>query len=321
MSCTQSNTTYPFLSKQARGTYLSFYDEKGRQRWPSSLDNMTTERMIGTSFGQTFVRIVGSDNAPPLVLIPGDEETSLAWTFVVESLSRPYRVYALDRINDIGRSIPLSDHAHSIQTPQDYVVWLHEIVTKISPSGRPVHVVAHSYGAWQASLHAMAHPEQVERLVLLAPSATVLPPRLGVLLRAILYGSLPSTFQPVLKWYTKRYMYWFAPASVQKEPSRVIMDEMIQENLLARRCYKKRTFVPPTTFTDDEWAKLSVANPTLFMVGDKEVMYSPIKAIRRVERVAPSVKSVLVIDADHHLALVQPEQVQEQVLQFLRQSN
>jgi pimeloyl-ACP methyl ester carboxylesterase len=304
-------STYPFISEAARDTYLSFYDEKARRRWPESLgDNAAEERMVDTSFGQTFFRIVGSQDAPPLVLIPGDGETSLAWSLVVESLSKEFRVYALDGINDlVGRSIPNPDRP--IQKPQDLVEWLHELMTEIS-SRRRILVVAHSYGAWQASLYAIAHPEKVERLVLLAPAATVLRPRAGLLLRAILYEYLP--FQSVTKWY----MYWFAPASVAKEQSLVMYDEMIQEQLLARRC-RSRKFVPPTTLTDEEWGKLSV--PTLFMVGDEEVMYSPEAAIRRLERVAPNnVQSILVPEADHHLALVQPERVEEKILQFLLQS-
>ena len=55
--------------------------------------------MLETSFGQTFCRIGG--NGPSLVLLPGDGETSLAWTFCVESLAQNFRVYALDgTIND-----------------------------------------------------------------------------------------------------------------------------------------------------------------------------------------------------------------------------
>jgi len=308
---TSSESTYPFISEEARERYLSFNDEKARRWWPSASE----ERMVDTSFGQTFLRIVGEDDetAPPLVLIPGDGETSLAWTFVVESLSKEFRVYALDLINDIGRSIPVirPDGGVVIEKPQHFVEWLYEVLTKISPLRR-VNVVAHSYGAWQASLFALAHPEMVQRLVLLAPPATVLRPPMGLLLRAILYDSLP--FKPVMKWY----MHWFAPASVQQEQSRVIIDEMIQEQLLARKCFKPRKFILPTTLTDEEWGKLSRSVPTLFVVGDKEVVYSPENAIRRLERVAPSVKSIVVPDADHHLALVQPQRVQELILQFLK---
>jgi hypothetical protein len=58
---------YPYRSAVAKETYRSFYDSRSAKEWPIHSEN----RMVATSFGQTFVRISGPDGAPPLVLLPG----------------------------------------------------------------------------------------------------------------------------------------------------------------------------------------------------------------------------------------------------------
>jgi pimeloyl-ACP methyl ester carboxylesterase len=85
--------------------------------------------------------------------------------------------------------------------------------------------------------------------------------------------------------------------------------------LLSRRCFKPRKFVVITVLTDEEWQNLRV--PTLFLVGQNEVIYSAHKAIQRLNRVAPKVKTAIAPDAGHDLAIVQREWVNNQVLRFL----
>jgi pimeloyl-ACP methyl ester carboxylesterase len=91
---------------------------------------------------------------------------------------------------------------------------------------------------------------------------------------------------------------------------------MVDEQLLARRCFKGRRFVAPTVLTDQDWQRLQV--PTLFLVGENEVTYSAHKAVRRLATVAPHVETAITPDADHHLAIVKPEWVNNEVLKFLK---
>jgi hypothetical protein len=66
---------HPFKSQEAKETYLAYYDEHAK-RWPIASE----EKMVKTSFGQTFVRISGPEDGAPLVLLPGDSENSLAFS-------------------------------------------------------------------------------------------------------------------------------------------------------------------------------------------------------------------------------------------------
>ncbi|MEO1205256.1 MAG: alpha/beta hydrolase [Pseudomonadota bacterium] len=259
--------------------------------------------MVGTSFGDTFVRIQGPIDGPKLVLLPGDSENSLAWMPIIETLSAEHRTYVLDHIYDNGRSV----YTRAPRSPNDFVQWLDELFVALEIEH--LRLVGYSFGGWQAALYALAHPHRLEKLVLLAPSATVLPPPIGLLIRAFGYYFIP------LRFVTKKYLYWYGPEAVQNIQTRSCIDEMIDELMLARKCFKRRKFVPPTVLTDREWNQLNV--PTLFLVGENELTYSATKAVQRLAAVAPTVNASVAAEADHYLTLVRPKWVTRQILKFL----
>lgn len=290
---------HPFRSSAARAEYLAFYDARAR-RWPVPSEST----MVGTTFGDTFVRVQGPADGSPLVLLPGDSETSLSWIPVVEAFASEHRVYALDHLYDLGRSV----YRRQPRRPDDFVRWLDEVFDELRVSD--VRLVGHSYGGWMAALYALEFPERLDRLVLLSPSATVLRPSLGLVARAILYGTVPR------RSYIRRYLYWYAPDCVRHDATRAAIDEMVEEDVLARRCFtiKKRDIVRPTVLSDEDWRRLAV--PTLFLVGRNDVTYAAERAVQRLATVAPHVETAIT-DGDHHLTITRPDWVIQQVLGFL----
>lgn len=290
---------HPFRSKKAKETYLTYYDEYAK-RWPIASEC----KLVRTSFGQTFVRVSGPKDGPPLVLLPGDSENSLAWIPQIAALSVDYRTYAPDHIFDNGRSI----YTRPIKKPSDFVQWLDELFTALELDN--INLMGFSYGGWQASLYAISFPQRLNKLILLAPAATVLPGRLELMVRGIIYYFIPTRF------IVQNYLYWYNADSVRKdEKSREVIDNMVNEALLSFKCFKRRGFVAPTVLTDEDWQNLKV--PTLFLVGENEVTYFAQKAIRHLNKVAPKVKTVITPDAGHDLAIVKTEWVNNEVLKFL----
>ena len=286
-------------SEKAKETYLAYYDEHAK-RWPIASE----DKLVETSFGQTFVRVGDPRDGPPLVLLPGDSENSLAWIPQIAALSVDYRTYALDHIFDNGRSI----YTRPMKKPSDFVQWLDELLTALELDN--INLMGFSYGGWQASLYAISFPQRLNKLILLAPAATVLPGRLEVLVRGMLYYFIPTHS------IVKRYLYWYNADSVRKgEITRSVIDNMVNEALLSFKCFKRRGFVAPTVLTNEDWQKLKV--PTLFLVGENEVTYSAQKAIRHLNKVAPEIKTVISSNAGHDLAIVKTEWVNNEVLKFL----
>ena len=66
-------------------------------------------------------------DAPPLVLLPGVNASSLMWLPNIAELSQNHRVYAVDNIYDFGRSV----WKRPMRTAEDLVNWLDELFTQL----------------------------------------------------------------------------------------------------------------------------------------------------------------------------------------------
>ena len=140
MSETDQREYHPFKSAEARDRYLAFYDRQASQ-WPISSENRTVE----TDDGTTFVRVGGSEGAPPLVLLPGSRASSICWISMIEALSGRYRTYAIDAIYDVGRSVD----SRPIKTAADATGWLDGLLDALGLSDG-VNLMGLSLGGWLA---------------------------------------------------------------------------------------------------------------------------------------------------------------------------
>lgn len=138
----------------------------------------------------------------------GDSENSLAWTPQIAALSIDYLTYALDHIFDNGRSI----YTRPMKKTSDFVQWLDELFTALELDN--INLMGFSYGGWQASLYTLSYPQHLNKLVLIA-SVGVLPARLEVLVRGMIYYFIPTRF------IVQRYLYWHQ-SSVRVNPTFLI---------------------------------------------------------------------------------------------------
>ena len=292
---------HPFRSEAAKREYLALYDMRVK-KWP--VDSQT--RFVDTAYGQTFVRMSGPVGAPPLVLLHGAGGDSLQWIHNIEALSKRYRVYAVDNIYDYSRSI----YTKIIKNSDDYVKWLDELFSVLG-LGNHIKLIGLSYGGWLTSQYVLRFPGRLDKIVLVAPAGTVLPIRLEWVIRAVL------CFLPH-RYFTKSFLFWLLEDLVKKdEDSRIMLEEEVDAVVVRMRCYKTIRLIRPTVLGDVELKRINV--PTLYLVGEHEKIYSASKAIRRLHKVAPQIKTEVIPDAGHDLTFVQAEMVNKKVLEFLRE--
>ncbi|MFE8596824.1 alpha/beta fold hydrolase [Archangium violaceum] len=296
------STPSPFRSEATRSRYLAAYDGWS-QKWPGPSDT----RLVQTSYGATFVRGSGPADASPLVLLPGAGATSLMWAPNVAALAVHHRVWAVDSIADYGRSEP----TRPVLTAKDFVIWLDELTSVLSP-GRPFGLAGVSYGAWISAQYALAHPERLSALALIAPAGTVMPLGLGFILRAV-SCALPSP------WFTRRFMSWLANdlAARKDETSRLLLEERVEQGYLALRSYKARRLVEPSVLSDEQLRALP--SRTLFLVGENERIFSAPAALERLRRVAPGIEAELIAEAGHDVTLVQAERVSARLMSLFEE--
>ena len=292
---------HPFKSSEAKEKYLNYYDTRATQ-WPVAAES----KYVDTSYGETFVRICGSPGAPVFVLLPSVGASSLIWLPNVKTLSEHFRVYAIDNIYDVGRSV----YTRAIRNSDDLVGWLDEVLNVLELSD-DINLMGLSFGGWITSQYAIRFPHRLRKIVLAAPVATVLPLPFEWAWRGIL-SAIPNRY--VMK---KVMVAWAFQDLVRKEDevSRETVETIIDDALMGLRCFKFKMPVTPTVLEDQEWRSIRV--PTLFLVGEHEVIYSAHDAIHRLNTVAPHITTVIIPNASHDLTIVQADMFNERVIEFL----
>ena len=299
---TPTPSFHPFRSEQAKADFDALYQEKARA-WPVASET----RFVDTPCGRTFVRVSGRNTDPPLVLLPGARGTSLMWTPNIAALSAHYRTYALDTITDIGLSVA----QRKITTPEDLVKWLDEVFTVLVPEG-PFNLMGMSYGGWLASQYALRFPSRLRKVVLLAPGGTVLRFSpvfyIRIMLQLVPLTGGGRTLQRTLRWL-------FEDTVRSGDRGRALVEKELLELLTSARLFALPRMMWTTVLDDEAWRGFSV--PCLFLVGENEKIYSAKAAVRRLNRVAPQVKTEIIPGAGHDLTIVQADLVARRVLEFL----
>jgi pimeloyl-ACP methyl ester carboxylesterase len=94
------------------------------------------------------------------------------------------------------------------------------------------------------------------------------------------------------------------------------VDEVAIEALQVIFKNQKLNTSVPRTFTDADLQ--GVTCPTLFLVGEYEVIYNPHKALARAKNTLPNVQTRLIPNASHALASEQPDLVNQCIIDFLQ---
>lgn len=286
----------PFKSAAARERYLAHYAMRA-EAWPVP----SQERMVQTSFGQTFVRVSGPADGAPVLMLPGIGSPALSLAPNVKGLSGPFQTFAIDNIHDTGRSI----ETKPVTGADDFTTWLDEVRSGLGFD--TVHLWGLSYGGWISTQYALRFPERVRKVALLAPAGTTAPIPWGFIWRAILC-LLPG------RYFMRNFMA-YAATETQKSPGGAqVLEELADDAELALRCFARRKMVAPEPLTDEQWRAYRA--PTLYLAGDREVFFPPHEALAKLNALAPSIQATLIAGAGHDLFVQRADDVNRRVLEF-----
>ena len=292
----------PFKTLEGEAAYLTAYAAAMRS-WPVAYDELE----LLSRFGRTHVVVSGPKGAPPLVLLHGYWATLTMWSLNVTELSKNHRVFAIDIMGQPGRSIP----GQPIRTAADYVEWLTATLDGLGLDR--IALMGMSYGAWLSLSYTLAVPERVHKLVLLSPAASLVPLARLFSLRGMLMLLCPARF--TVRWF----MRWL---SVSDDPGdariRRAGDAVVDLMWLGLKHYRfqpETLRVVPSVFTDRELRSIVV--PTLLLIGDREVIYDPGRALARALRLVPGLEGELMTGASHDMTFVKYRLVDDRVVKFL----
>jgi pimeloyl-ACP methyl ester carboxylesterase len=218
-----------------------------------------------------------------LLLVPGIDGTGQLFYRQIPSLERRFRVTAM-RLRDDAK------------TMDDLVVDLHDEVTRVAGDGR-VTLVGESFGGALTLSYALAHPERINRLVILNSFAQFgSQARLWLgyhLLRATPWGMMR-----IIRQLNARRMH--SPQTERDEIRRFheLMRASTRAGYLSRmlilRDYDIRSELP------------SIAAPVLFLAADRDTLVPAVEQARLMTALTPSA-TMRVLEGHGHSCLIAPD--------------
>jgi pimeloyl-ACP methyl ester carboxylesterase len=279
-----------FNTLEGRAKYIAAYDAMFAL-WKVPYDPVD----VATSYGFTHINVSGPADGPPLVLLHAAGLSSTVWFANIAKLSAHHRVYAVDVIGDAGKSVV----DRLMEKRADYAQWLKEVF-----DGLPIErcdLLGHSYGGWLTLNMALAYPDRLRKVVLLAPAASFYP--LNFITKLILYLGEFKIHPPARS---------MLKAAATKG---TIIEETFIQLMEAVTRYCSPATMYPTVYTDEELKQID--HPALLLIGSEEKIYNPQKAINRARRWMPDLSAEIVPDAGHLLIMDRPDIINARILKFL----
>jgi pimeloyl-ACP methyl ester carboxylesterase len=290
--------SWPFTSQEARERYLAHYDAM-QKVWPIHSENRT----VHTDQGETFLRISGPAGAPPLVLIPGGQSTSLVWRRLIEPLSTRFRTYALDSMYDVGRSIP----AQPIKDVAQVMAWLDGVLDALALTDG-IHIMGVSFGAYVAAEYALHAPQRLRKIVWVSP----------VMVAAPISQEFVNRLRPCAepgREPLEAFCRWAMPSLAASHKQ--AFDDRVDEILLSRECYVPT--MPPVqrpVLSDDELSSMGI--PALYILGEQDgATENPRAVLEHLRVVAPRIETMLIPGAGHDAIVAEPKLIADRILAFL----
>jgi pimeloyl-ACP methyl ester carboxylesterase len=283
-----------FKTMAAQESFLAAYD-----RELASWKLPTEEIDLPTDYGRTHAIVFGNPSGEPLVLFHWFSSNSNVWKDMAPLLAADFRVYAVDVIGDMGKSI-------ATDPPKDeagIASWASQALDGLGLD-RPL-VGGLSNGGYTAAVFAREKPERVKKLILMSPAATLRPFKFAFFASVISTALNPSdrAIARFKRDWSYRHDAW--------------SDDFASMIAMAFRVGKIQVKVYPRSFKDEELKALSM--PVLALIGDKESIYSPKEAASRAERLIPDAKVVILKDCDHAMPIDAPDPAAAAIIDFAGQ--
>ena len=277
---------------QIQSEMMAIYEKK-LSRWPVPFETV----YIQTRYGDTHVVISGDLGNPPLILLPGLAVTSMMWLPNIAALSKHFRCFAVDVIGDHGKS-RLSDPKVYPRSGKDYSLWLGQVYLGLGLS--KAYLVGASNGGYAAINHTLSAPEQVSKLVLMAPSGIEL------------------TLKKVLP---KIFYYLIFPTDGNRKD---LIDWFLGKDQKVREAFEQQMnlgmqIVPrvpiPLLIPSKQLKKIQM--PVMLILGENDPTLSVERAVHRIQSNISHAKINVIPHVGHALNYEAGENVERLIIEFL----
>ncbi len=261
-------------------------------------------KWVTTASGKTHFLVAGPPGAKPVFMVPGIATPGVAWAGQIAALIKTHRVYTVDLPGNVGFSEPTS-------RPKNFdffATWFVEILDALGIERADY--VGMSFGGHVGARLAMAIPERLRRLVLVAPAAT-----LQGLSGAFMARAMTMLFWPTRARHASVLRWMAVTRDAGVEQYERMMEGVADLIYLGRGKYGITVLPNVTNLGDDELRSIKV--PTLVMIGAEEKIYSGPAALARAKALIPGVETVEIPNASHDIMFAQPARLSADLARFL----
>ncbi|MEO8516248.1 MAG: alpha/beta hydrolase [Flavobacterium sp.] len=285
---------YVFKSKKQKKTYINSYN-KSLLLW----DAPYQEEDIQTSFGKAHIIIAGPTEAAPLVLLHGMDATSTMWFPNIKALSKNHRVYAIDFLNEVGKS----QSVEKSLSKEEIVMWYNEIFNHYKL--KKIDLIGASKGGWLATLLATQDNNKIDKLILLSPAQTFK----GIDQTGKASSALFLKVFPTRKRLNKTLeAFSFYPYNINP----VYKNQFYLGN---KHTKSSSDFLQLQPFSNDDLKKIN--SPVLVLIGDHDIINSN-ESLIDAKKFLPNCKTEIIKNAGHFISIDQSQAVNKAVLDFLK---
>ncbi|MCW5922294.1 MAG: alpha/beta hydrolase [Saprospiraceae bacterium] len=281
-----------FITDAARSLYFNAYDAVLKKYGIAANDHW-----VETHLGKAHVIETGNPAGKPLVLLHAAGCSAAEWYANFEALGRDYHLYAVDTPGDAGKSelrkLPLNIG--------DYILMLRQILDAFRLE-KPA-LLGHSIGGFFAAGFAIAHPERVEKLILLSPVATHVPIRWYLRLMLKFTGR-PGTGPHAVKTLKMQAFKGFEP-----EPLFADLMEHVRNY-----CTVEMLF--PYVYSDEDLFKIEM--PTYLIVGTGEPLCNYERSVKLARQKIPHIQITVLENTGHTPNMERPEETNRLLLEILK---
>ncbi len=294
-----------FLTMIPTHGYLSLYGSpdgfaKVVAHYDRSINGMRIpfdSRYIDTPFGLTHLIICGNEGSKPIMLWHGQNANVATWARWIPPLAKRYRIYAVDTIGGLGKSVPNRLNRKG----SAYGEWAAEVV-----KGMGLHkanMIGASNGGWLIIKLGSVAPDLIGNAILLS-SAGFMSINLKLIFK-IIFKSLGKDSKAIAEKLVKL----LSPPDLPADPFYIEFFELI-----LRSKFKGEPIAP--RIHDEELRMLTA--PTYLLMGQYETSFNPYKAIERGLRILPNVIAAEIVpDVGHAMEHRQQDWVIARVLNYL----
>lgn len=244
------------------------------------------------------VRYLEDGEGAPVLLLPSSSGRATEYQEVIPFLSERFHVYAID-YPGFGRSDPLPE----IEGTEDLARFVRDWMEAVGL--RQAHVVGFSMGGWVSLLLALAHPERVSRLVLIATSG-------GRLAGVPIVSPSGMSFKEILdRFYHQKEV---RDRLARKKLTPEEREEVFRSSRALARLVERKKVIPELHHRLRE-----IKHPTLVVGGDHDRAIPPVYQ-QRLQSGILSSRLVSLRETGHAVIAERPRELAAEILKFLDQN-